>query len=140
MYYKRARTIRLELRFLCSGSVRRANLARPAHLIGLDPRKILAHNVKLVFLTERYIRNRIRQAVRQDRERHKKTRPETSRFPRLEFFRDQYRSGTAKRTESILRRTDMQEAHSWLGPADVERVPIGELFNIPNFLSWPDGP
>jgi hypothetical protein len=106
----------------------------------LNPRKIFAHNIKLVFLTEHYVRNAIRRAVRRDRERHMKNRSEAPRPRRPELFTDQYRSRIPRRTESNLRRIDMQEAHSWLRATEVKSVPIGELLNIPSFLSWPDEP
>jgi hypothetical protein len=145
MYPKRARTIRLELRFLCSRSVRRADLAALAHLVRLDPSKILAHNVKLVFLTERHIREAVRRGVRAERKRHMKRERERHMkrqpmSPRLEAFLDKYRSRIPGQTESILRRIDMQEGQSSFRATDLESVPIGKLFSVPSFLSWPDEP
>jgi replication protein CRI len=137
LYPKRARTIRLELRFLCSRSVRRADLAELAHLVRLPPSKLLAHNVKLVFLTERHIREAVRRTVRAERKRHMKRQPRSSRS---EIFLDMYRSRIPRQTESILRRFDMQEAKSLFRATDLESVAIGEVLNIPTFLSWPDEP
>ena len=140
MYYKRARTIRLELRFLNSRSVRRAKLANPATLARLNPRKLLAHNLKLVALTERQISNMKRRAVSKDRKRHIQKRADASRSGNSELFLDRYRSGIAGCVETLLRRINMQEGRSSFRTTSLDSVPIGALLNIPDFLSWPDEP
>ena len=140
MYYKRARTIRLELRFLNSRSVRRAKLANPAALAHLDPRKLLAHNLKLVALTERHISNMKRRAVSKDRKRHIQKRAEASRSGDSELFHDRYRSGIAGRVDYILRHLDMQEGLSWCRAlrSAIDSFSILDFLNIPDVLTFPD--
>jgi len=67
MYWKRHQTIRLELRFLNSRSVRRAGLDDIAGLRHLNPAPLFEHNIKVVRFTEQYIGDVTRRTVKDDR-------------------------------------------------------------------------
>jgi hypothetical protein len=139
IYEKRARTIRLELRFLGSRSVRRAGLADPATLAQLNPRNILAHNLKLFFFTDRYKQNAIRRAVSADRRRHMKERLATpKRSPTTELFLERYRSGIAIRANYVLGRIDMQEIRSADRKTNADSFSLGDFLSISEFLIWPE--
>lgn len=142
VYYKRPLTIRIELRFLCSRSVSRAKLAHLDRLAQLNPRQILAHNLKLVAFTENYIQKAIRRAVCKDRHQHLQRRANASvpRSSNLQGFADRYRAGIAPRVEHILRHLDMQAALSRCRAmrSVVDSVCINEFLCIPDFLSWPN--
>jgi hypothetical protein len=138
LYVKKFETIRLELRFHGSQVVRRAGLANPARLLGLNPRSKLEHNITLASLTDRFIQKAVRRAVSKDRVRHMKERPVRRRTSRVELFYDRYRSNIARRVESGLRRIDMQRLSSATRARGSQKVPLGHLLSIPEFLSWPD--
>jgi hypothetical protein len=139
-YEKRVRTIRLELRFFGSRSVRRAGLADPATLLHLSPRNILEHNLKLVFFTDRYRKNVIRRTVSADRKRHMKERLATPRAPTTELFLDRYRSRIPARVEHILGKIDMQDTRSAYCKTKADSFSLSDFLNIPEFLNWPNEP
>ena len=140
VYMKKVDTIRLELRFHGSRVVRRAGLANPAKLLGLNPRSKLEHNITLASLTDRFIQKAVRRAVSKERERHMKDRSVRRRSPRTQLFVDRYRSSLARRVEYSLRRADMQRLSSALRARGTHKIPVGHLLNIPECLSWPDVP
>jgi hypothetical protein len=135
-----ARTIRLELRFFGSQSVRRAGLADPAGLLQLNPRSKLEHNIIFASLTDNYIQKVIRRTVSAERKRHMKERSLRRRTPTAELVVDRCRSSTARRAEYALRRVDMQGLRSATRSRNSLKIPLGHLLNIPEFLSWPDPP
>jgi hypothetical protein len=138
VYEKADRTIRLELRFLSSRSVRRAGLANPTSLLELNPRKILERNIALVSFKDRFILKAVRKAVSADRQLHLKERQVRRRSPSAESFIDQYQSRIPIRAERIVRRIDMQELRSSTRANSTQRIPLGAFLKIPECFSWPE--
>ena len=138
VYEKADRTIRLELRFLSTRSVRRAGLANPTSLLELNPRTTLEHNIALASFKDRFVQKAVRKAVSVDRELHSKERQVARRSSRARLLIDQYRSRIATRAECSLRRIDVQELRSVTRAKKTQSLLLATSLKIPGWFSWPE--
>ena len=140
LYWKGLKTIRLELRFLNSRSVRRSRLDNPSKLRDLDPALLFQHHLRVVRPTERYVNEVKRRAVRDDRLRHLSKgigkRPSTKKAKKSAQRKDRDRAKLPARVEHIYGTVGMQEFVSGRHPEHAIRKVSMDFLQIPTRLEW----
>jgi hypothetical protein len=94
----------LELRFQNSAACKK-EVVRVRGLIKLDPSKLFAKHLRVSFISARYVRDAMRKASKDDRDRYEGR--ETS------VYTDRYRASAARREQSFLHRLGHDRA-TWL--------------------------
>jgi hypothetical protein len=136
LYPKWDDTVRLELRFTGRSLARTFKwfgASRFEHLPRLNPRKLLTHHFKLLALKDSYVTKAIRDAVKEDRERHLRTE-------RGGAFQDRYRARSARSVKHTFDSMDVFgfKRHVWRSSRFVEELDMSWIGVVPVRLKWPE--
>jgi hypothetical protein len=123
---KSDRVVRLELRFMNSGAVRRAGLDKTEKLRTASPIKIIAHNVKAQKPTARFTQKAIRTTYQDE------LKASRSQKSRNHPVTDAYRASIPNRVISILSRADAQSMKNGPGMEGINMAGF-----IPDQITWP---
>ena len=126
---KMINVVRLELRFINAGSVKRAGLDRLEALENLDLTALINHNIKAERFTDGHITKVVRRTYKADLDRHQKRKG-----GRYHNVTDLYRSHIPTRIKALLtERCDMQETRKG---GSTERIST-DFLGIPDRVSVP---